>query len=354
MRRSRSLKLQFVWTIFLILVSTSVISGVILLGLMKIGLINSLSGYPFLRLAITLLSCVIIGTTISLVVSKRILKPINDLVEGTKEIAKGNFEIHVENDTVNDELSALIDNFNLMAAELKNVDLVHNDFITNFSHEFKTPIVSIRGFAKQLNNPNLSEKDKQESIAVILEETERLSNLSMNILLLSKIENQEKITLKKASYYLDEQLRTCILLLQNLWEEKNIELSLNLAHLRVTADEELLTQLWLNLIKNAIRYSHIGGTITISCYVFGNAVKVNIRDNGIGMTDYTQKHIFDKFYQGDASHHAVGNGLGLTIAARIIQLHGGKIHVKSKQGKGATFITILPAIYTEEIPTITL
>ncbi|MFD1901663.1 histidine kinase dimerization/phospho-acceptor domain-containing protein [Enterococcus termitis] len=200
MRRTKSLKIQFVWTIFLILVSTGFISGAMLLLLMKLGLIDSLSGYPIVRLVITLFSCVIIGTIISMVVSKRILKPINDLVEGTKEIAKGNFDIQVENAAMNNELSALIDSFNMMASELKNVDMVHNDFITNFSHEFNTPMVSIRGFAKQLDKPGLSDIQRQESIAIILEETERLSHLSANILLLSKLENQQQLTLKKPPF----------------------------------------------------------------------------------------------------------------------------------------------------------
>ncbi|MFD2307908.1 HAMP domain-containing sensor histidine kinase [Enterococcus termitis] len=342
MRRTKSLKIQFVWTIFLILVSTGFISGAMLLLLMKLGLIDSLSGYPIVRLVITLFSCVIIGTIISMVVSKRILKPINDLVEGTKEIAKGNFDIQVENAAMNNELSALIDSFNMMASELKNVDMVHNDFITNFSHEFNTPMVSIRGFAKQLDKPGLSDIQRQESIAIILEETERLSHLSANILLLSKLENQQQLTLKKTSFYLDEQLRMCLLLLQRLWEEKNIEWSLELTHLLIVADEELLTQLWLNLIKNAIKYSHHSGTISISCYMFGSDVKVIVQDKGIGMSDYERSHVFEKFYQGDASHQTMGNGLGLTIAARIVQLHNGKINVKSKEQEGATFITILP------------
>lgn len=349
MKKNKSLKIQFVWTIFLILISTSLITATLNLILMKLGFVDSFEGHPLLRLVLILLSCTIIGTIISFVVSKKILKPINELVKGTKEITKGNFDIQVDNTAPNNELSALIDSFNLMASELKNVDIVHSDFITNFSHEFKTPIVSIRGFAKQLENPQLSEAERQESIAIILEETERLSNLSMNILLLSKIENQEKIMLKRSSYYLDEQLRTCILLLQDLWEEKQIELDLNLEHMLITADEELLTQLWLNLIKNAISYSDFGEKLSISCYFFGNDIKVIVQDTGIGMSDYERKHVFDKFYQGDASHHGLGNGLGLTIAARVVQLHGGKINVKSKENEGSMFITILPRTQQQEL-----
>lgn len=348
MKKNKSLKIQFVWTIFLILIATSLIFGTLNLLLMKVGIVDSFEGYPLLRLGLILLSCTIIGTFISFVVSKKILKPINNLVKGTKEIAKGNFDVKIKNNAPNNELSALIDSFNLMASELKNVDIVHNDFITNFSHEFKTPIVSIRGFAKQLENPQLSAVERQEYIGIILEETERLSNLSMNILLLSKIENQEKLMLKHSSYYLDEQLRTCILLLQDLWEEKQIVLSLKLDRMLITADEELLTQLWLNLIKNAIRYSNDGGTISISCYIFGNDIKVIVQDDGIGMSDYEQKHVFDKFYQGDDSHHGLGNGLGLTIASRVVQLHGGKINVKSKEKEGATFITIIPSSQSQE------
>ena len=326
---------------FILLVS-SVISGLILIILLKLGAIRSLFGYPLIRLVITLLSCTVVGTVIAAFFSKRILRPLNKMVEGTREIAAGNFDVQIDSTKMNNDLEDLIHNFNMMARELKNVELVHKNFINDFSHEMKTPLVSINGFARQLQNPHISEEERAQYLQIITEETERLSTLSNNILLLSKVENQESITLKKTTYALDEQLRHALILLQKVWEEKDLTISLNLQPVAINAESDLLLQVWLNILGNAVHFTKAGGTIEVNCYTLGREVKVNIKDNGVGMTDGVRRHIFNKFYQGDTSHQSQGNGLGLAIAKRVVVLHNGKIIVKSKLGEGSTFIVILP------------
>lgn len=343
MRRDRrSMYVHFSLIIAFILLVSSIISGIILFFLLKLGLISTLFGYPLIRLIITLLSCTVVGTVIAAVFSKRILRPLNEVVEGTREIAAGNFDVQIESTKMNNDLEDLIRNFNLMARELKNVELVHKNFINDFSHEMKTPLVSINGFAKQLQNPEISEADRVRYLKIITEETARLSSLSSNILLLSKVENQESITLKKTQYSLDEQLRHALILLQKTWETKDLRIDLNLQSVEVTADSDLLMQVWLNILSNAINFTDTGDIIEINCYTLGKEVKVNIKDSGAGMSDKVRRHIFNKFYQGDSSHQTQGNGLGLAIAKRIVTLHNGKIIVKSKIGEGSTFIIILP------------
>ncbi|MBL1225761.1 sensor histidine kinase [Enterococcus sp. BWR-S5] len=341
-RNRRSMYVHFSLIIAVILLVASIVAGIFLLVLMHLGIINSLKGYPVIRLIITLLSCTVVGTVIAAVFSKRILRPLNEVVEGTRQIASGNFDVQIQSTGMNNDLEDLVQNFNLMSKELSNVELVHQSFINDFSHEMKTPLVSINGFAKQLQNPNISEEDRNHYLKIIAEETERLSSLASNVLLLSKVENQEGITLKKEPYSVDEQLRHALILLQKNWETKNLVIELNLQPITITADSDLFMQVWLNILGNAIHYTESGGTIEVNCYKIGNEVKVNIKDNGIGMSDKVRQHVFNKFYQGDSSHQGQGNGLGLPIAKRIVNLHNGKITVKSKMGSGSSFVVILP------------
>ena len=228
-----------------------------------------------------------------------------------------------------------------MTDELGSTEMFRNDFINNFSHEFKTPIVSIRGFAKQLQNDDLSEEQRREYIDIIVNESDRLASMSSNILLLTKFENQQMVT-DKTEFYLDEQIRKCILLLEKDWAKKNIEFDIDLNEIRYYSNEEMLSHVWLNILNNAIKFTPEKGTVTVKCYHDSSNITVKIIDNGIGMDDKTQRHIFDKFYQGDASHTSIGNGLGLPLAKRVVTLCGGKISVKSQMGKGTTFIVRLP------------
>lgn len=287
------------------------------------------------------LSSTIFGTIISIFVSKHFCKPIDAIIKSQKKVAKGDFSVKVIPPKGNTLITDLVNGFNAMTEELNGTEIFRNDFINNFSHEFKTPIVSIRGFAKQLQNDNISEEQKKEYIEIITTEADRLASMSSNILLLTKFENQQIVS-GKTNFYLDEQLRKCILLTEKQWSKKNLDLSLELDEIEYYSNEEMLSHIWLNILNNAIKFTPENGKINIKCYKSVNDVVVKISDNGIGMDDKTQKRIFDKFYQGDSSHKSTGNGLGLALAKRVVDLCKGKISVKSQLGKGTTFIVKLP------------
>ncbi|UNC91369.1 HAMP domain-containing sensor histidine kinase [Candidatus Contubernalis alkaliaceticus] len=292
------------------------------------------------RVWFTLLSFVFIAAMLIILLVKRIVRPVVNLTWATQEVAKGNFNVQLEHKS-EDEIGQLMENFNKMTKELNNIELLRKDFITNVSHEFKTPIASIQGFAKLLQQGNLSDDEKQEYTNIIVEETARLSNLSSNILKLSKIENQE-IVEKMTLFSLDEQIRKSILLLEHAWSKKNIELDINLEKVNYVGDEGLLEQIWLNLLSNAIKFSDVNGIIGIRLSKTISAVKVIIKDNGIGMREENMMRIFEKFYQGDKTHSHEGNGLGLPLVKRILDLLGGKIYVESKLQEGSTFTVELP------------
>ena len=291
------------------------------------------------RVWFTLLSLIIIGAMLIALFVKRVVEPVLKLTGATKEVAKGNFDIQLDYQS-DDEVGQLTQNFNKMTRELKSIEYLRKDFITNVSHEFKTPIASIQGFAKLLQNGNLTEEETQEYTQIIVEEAGRLSNLSSNILRLSKLENQEIVDRKFFS--LDEQIRKSILLLEHEWNKKNIEFEIELEKINCLGDEELLEQVWLNLLGNAIKFSPIKGKISIRLTQVEKTAIVQISDKGIGMSDDTMTRIFEKFYQGDVTHFHEGSGLGLSLVKRILDLFGGHIHVQSKINEGSTFTVELP------------
>jgi signal transduction histidine kinase len=228
-----------------------------------------------------------------------------------------------------------------MTKELKGIEYLRKDFISSVSHEFKTPIASIQGFAKLLQNNDLTEEERQEYTQIIIEETTRMSKLSSNILNLSRLENQGMIE-NKTIFSLDEQIRKSILLLELEWCEKNIDFDIELDPVQFIGDEELLQQVWINLLSNAIKFSNENGKIVVRLYQVESMVKVKIIDTGIGMDEEVQKRIFEKFYKADTAHSFEGNGLGLSLVKRIIDLCNGKIYLKSNPGKGTTFTVELP------------
>lgn len=287
------------------------------------------------RLWFTVASFICIGAILIILSGKTAVKPILELTSATKEVAKGNFDIQVET-KADDEIGQLAQHFNKMTRELKNIEYLRKDFITNVSHEFKTPIASIQGFAKLLQKGNLSEEEKQEYTNIIVEETTRLSNLSSNILKLSKLENQE-ILEKRSEFYLDEQIRKCILLLEHQWAKKNIEFDIELEKIQYTGDEGLLQQVWINILSNAIKFSNNNSKISIDLKKTDTSANIKITDYGIGMREETMVRIFEKFYQGDKSHSYEGNGLGLPLVKRILDICGGRINVESQLNKGTTF-----------------
>ncbi|MBE6059312.1 MAG: HAMP domain-containing histidine kinase [Clostridium sulfidigenes] len=288
----------------------------------------------------SLIISTLIATIISGIASKRILRPIRTLSKATEEVAKGNFSVKI-GIPKDYEFALLAKNFNKMVHELSSIETLRNDFVSNVSHEIKTPIASIQGFAKLIQDKNLNDDERSEFTDIIISELSRLSKLTSNILKLSKLENQEVIT-GKAEFALDEQIRCAILIMEPEWSEKGIDLDIDLDKVSIIGNEDLLQQVWLNIIGNAIKFTEKGGTIGIKLMDLQDKIVIKVSDNGVGMNEETQRHIFDKFYQGDKSHLSKGNGLGLSLVKRIIELCDGEIKVRSKLYYGTTFTIGLP------------
>lgn len=288
----------------------------------------------------SLIISTVIATIISGIASKRILRPIRTLSKATEEVAKGNFSVKI-GIPKDYEFALLAKNFNKMVHELSSIETLRNDFVSNVSHEIKTPIASIQGFAKLIQDKNLNDDERSEFTDIIISESSRLSKLTSNILKLSKLENQEVIT-GKAEFALDEQIRCAILIMEPEWSEKGIDLDIDLDKVSIIGNEDLLQQVWLNIIGNAIKFTEKGGTIGIKLMDLKDKIVIKVSDNGVGMNEETQRHIFDKFYQGDKSHLSKGNGLGLSLVKRIIELCDGEIKVRSKLNYGTTFTIELP------------
>ena len=288
---------------------------------------------------ITFLVSAIVGTIIILLVVRSIVKPIKRLSKASKEVAKGNFDIQVDVKS-KDEIGQLTSDFNLMTKELKNIDSLRKDFISNVSHEFKTPITSIKGFAKLIRDGKLSNELLYEYSDLIVNEGERLSLLSSNMLRLSELENKS-IHEPPKIFSLDEQIRKTILLLEAQWINKDIEFDIELEVVSITGDEHLLQEVWLNLIQNAIKFSKQGGKIKVSLCKNQDKVKVEISDNGVGIKEEDKGHIFERFFKSDKSRSKDGNGLGLVIVKNIVELFKGKVYFESEFGKGTTFVVEL-------------
>jgi len=327
--------------VFLVLILSGVLSatGYMILRGLKV-LPTAFFSTLWMPLVLIFVSHLVAGL-VNYVFVPRVLRPIEDLMKATKCVAKGDFSVRVSSENLVGEMQELAESFNAMTEELGNTEIFRSDFIRDFSHEFKTPIVSMSGFAKQLKNPNLSREEFLQYCDIIISESERLSKMSSNILLLSKFENQQIVSDKKR-YRLDEQIRDCMLLLEKEWSEKNLELDLDLESIFVEQNEEMLRLVWINLFSNAVKFTPAGGSVQISATESDSSVIVTVRDSGIGMTENEMKHIFDKCYQADPSHSGNGNGLGLCIVKRICTLCQGSISVRSKPREGSCFTVILP------------
>lgn len=341
----RTLRSAFTMFVFFILIITGFITGSVILLLYHFRAAPIALFTPVVLPLLTMSMSIFIGTFLAAFVGKVIINPLRRLIAATDEIRHGNYSIRVDNKTSIGELNNLMISFNSMAKELGNTELFRNNFINNFSHEFKTPVVSVRGFARQLQKDNkmhhLTDEQRREYTDIIVAECDRLANLSTNILTLTKFENQQIVT-DKTDFYLDEQIRSSILLLEKQWSAKNIDFELNLSEIKYHFNEEMLSQVWINLIGNAIKFSPENETITVRCIKRDHKIQIDISDNGEGMDSETIKKIFDKFYQSDTSHKSEGNGLGLSIVKRIIELAGGEITVVSEPKKGSTFKVYLP------------
>ena len=300
---------------------------------------NSLLGLTsFILLNITISA---VFTSIFAILVKRFMKPINKLIQATEDVAKGDFTIRLDETYHKHEIKTMYTSFNKMVKELNSIETLRNDFIINVSHEFKTPIAAIEGYATLLQDKNLSEDEKNEYTKIILESAKQLSSLSGNILKLSKLETQEIVPEKKY-FYLDEQLRQALILLENQWSKKDIDIDMDLRTTYYYGCEDLLMQVWINLFSNAIKFTPEGGLIATRLKNTDDGIYISISDTGIGMSKEVQDRIFEKFYQGDKSRNFEGNGLGLTLVKKILDLCKYSIDVSSEINKGTTFTIFLP------------
>ncbi len=278
---------------------------------------------------------------------KFVLKPIKALSESAQRVARGDYQVEVEyNENRQDEIGVLIDRFNYMVKEIGKNEYLHKDFVSNVSHEFKTPIASIQGYLELLALPNLSEEKRLEYIEVASRQVNQLSKLSTSLLKLSELEHQQSI-LHEQTFSLTEQMREVLIYLQLLWEEKQIEIKLEIEEISIEANKDLLFQVWVNLIENAIKYTPNLGQISISMYE-KDGFFISITDTGIGMKEEDLGRAFEKFYKADRARKDKSNGLGLSIVKRIVELHGGTIGLESTWQEGTMVTVHLPRAVKED------
>ena len=294
----------------------------------------SISVVAALRVIFSCISFLVVFTLGGLLIAQVLSRPISRMTKATAQVAEGDFTVRLPENR-SGEVGALMRSFNAMTEKLGKTAYLQKDFISSISHEFKTPIASIRGFAKLLQMPGLDEESRTDYVNMIASESERLTRLSQTLLRLTSLE-QQMTPASLSTFQLDEQVRQVILALEAAWESKEIDWQLDLSPVTICSDEDLLRQVWVNLIQNAVKFSHQGGTIRIVVADRGEAV-VDVIDHGIGMDDKTAERIYDRFFQADTSRSDEGVGLGLCLVKRIVDILGGVIQVHSQLGQGTTF-----------------
>ena len=283
---------------------------------------------------------IIIGTPISIFVNRSLLSPIRRLSDAMNMVGKGSFDIQISTRAPFSDIVDIYRNFKLMTRELAATEILKTDFVSNVSHEIKTPITSIEGYAMLLQgSENLSEEEN-EYVEKILASSKRLSELVGNVLLLSKIDNQA-IETKSERYRLDEQIRQSILMLETEWVEKDIELDVEMEALEYEGNRVMMMHVWNNLIGNAIKFTPRSSTVRIRLYKGEDGIVFTVDDEGVGISEEAKNHIFDKFYQADSSHKQEGNGLGLALVKRILGIANATISCENLEGCGCRFTVVI-------------
>ena len=283
----------------------------------------------------------ILGSIITLALRKAFISPLIKLTDAMNMVAEGDFTIQLDSKSQQPDLIEMYSSFNTMVKELAKTDTLQTDFISNVSHEFKTPINAIEGYASLLQDTTLSEAEKNIYVEKIIFNTRRLSELVGNVLLLSKISNQS-VQPKLNTYRLDEQIRQAILALESKWEKKNIDFDIELADIDYNGAENLMAHVWTNLIDNAVKFSPAGGRITIRLFKKSPLIHFIIMNEGTQIPPESIDNIFNKFYQCDTSRKSEGNGLGLTLVKNILDIANGSISVKSSLEEETVFEVFLP------------
>lgn len=339
---------------------TLLVSAVMFCILLLTGLLTALFGYilissgaislngdtmvtPFQIIVQLLVISLILGVVITVAVSRFPLKPVNRIISQMNRLASGDYKARLSFGKPLGHHPAAVEiatSFNRMAEELDKTEMLRSDFINNFSHEFKTPIVSIAGFAKLLKRGNLTEEQRAEYIDIIEEESLRLSAMATNVLNMTKVENQIILT-GVTEFNLSEQIRNCILLLERKWTKKQLEFSIDFDEYTISGNEELLNHVWINLIDNAIKFSPAGEKIAVDITEQGDFLSVSVLNRGKALSPEQQQRIFQKFYQADESHSSEGNGIGLAVVKGVVELHKGNVTVSSENNT---------TVFTVEIP----
>ena len=294
-------------------------------------------------LVILYASCILMAISLVVAIRLVLIKPIKNIIQAMNRLAAGDFTVRLQpvaHGYEPTEIREFKAAFNKAAEELSGTELLRKDFVNNFSHEFKTPIVSISGFADLLLDEDVTPEEQREYLQIIRDESKRLAQLSGSVLLLNRIEAQTILT-DCTDFSLDEQLRQCILVTRQKWRDKPLQFEAELAPCTYHGSEALVKEIWLNLLDNAAKFSPENGTISVTLHCEQGRPVVAVTDQGCGMDAETCCHIFEQFYQGDTSHRTQGNGLGLAMAQKIAALHGGAVTVDSRPGSGSCFTVVL-------------
>ncbi|MBR5536455.1 MAG: HAMP domain-containing histidine kinase [Clostridia bacterium] len=332
-RRTRWLFLSCV-----IILSAAAVATLVAVLLFAFDITDSTTAVVILCVAVAIAA---VAALLSLIMSRVVLAPVARLSEASRQIARGDFDLNLTYDGAIEEYRDTYQSFNTMARELSTIETLRSDFIANVSHEFKTPLTTIEGYAMLLQDHELSAEERTDCVQRIMDSAGRLSALVSNMLMLSKLE-QQTTAVEKAPFWLDEQIRQVLVGLEPLWGPKDLQLEVDLPPLKFNGSENLMYHVWSNLLSNAIKFSPGGAPLTVTLREQGGRVVFAVTDRGPGMTADVQRHIFDKFYQGDPSRKQEGTGLGLPLVKRIVQLCGGTVAVKSAPGQGSTFTVTLP------------
>jgi signal transduction histidine kinase len=345
--QKQNVRLTFFFAVvfFCIHFLTLLIAGILTYLLVRWGILTEFGvqrgGGKILLLFMGLLS-LLTGVIMVALIGKIPMQPINKTIHQLNELTNGNFKTRLSFGKPLQNIPsavALSDSFNKLAQELESTEMLRSDFINNFSHEFKTPIVSIAGFAKLIRRGNLTDAQKDAYLSIIEEESLRLADMATNVLQLTKIENQTILT-DVETFNLSEQIRACVLLLEDRWSKKHLSLDLEFAEYNISANEDLLKQVWINLLDNAIKFSPSTGEIQIHIAAQNEQLQVEVVNFGSEIPLDQQEKIFHKFYQADESHAVQGNGVGLAVVKQVVALHHGTVEVNSKDGRTAFLVTL--------------
>lgn len=329
-----------IWTLISSL-SSLVVFGIIYFILnINIDMSDKIKSSPMTAIIILIITQLIISWLMTIIIGNPVIRGMNDIEKVIDEVSNGNYKSRVKETKI---LKEIKHNFNKMISELDSVEILRSDFVNNFSHELKTPIVSIKGYAEELKKDDLTEEEKEKYLDVIIEESDRLSSLSTNILNLSKIEKQEIVS-NKNKINIGEQIRKVILMEYKKIEKNNLEIDVDIDDCYSIVNEDLMEQVWINLIENAIKFNKKNGKIFVKVKKVNDKITISIKDTGVGIDEDKINRIFDKFYTTSEKNGKLGNGLGLALTKKILNLHNGSIEANSKLNKGTEFIILLNSV----------